>query len=131
MKKIGISTIEIILIIFILIILLFMYNLFGDDITKLKDINENEKREIISLLNLDEFYDEINLEKIEVPLTYKDIYYKIYFNSSTNIDIDNIKANSDLYLNFDKIKDTQYSCTVSNMGKNIDILEEIRTTYSK
>ena len=48
MKKIGISTIEIILIILILIIILFMYNLFGDDITKLNDINENEKREIIS-----------------------------------------------------------------------------------
>lgn len=128
MKKIGISMIEIILIIFLLIIIFFMYNLFGDDITKLNDINEDEKREIISLLNLDEFYNEIHLEKIEVPLTYKDIYYKIYFNSSTNIDIDNIKSNSDL--NFDKINDTQYSCTVSNMGKNIDILEEIRNTYS-
>ena len=110
-----------------------MYNLFGDDITKIDNINENEKREIISLMNLDDYYDEINLEKIAVPLTYRDIYYKIYFNCTTDIDIDNIKSNSnsDIDLYFDKTKDGQYTCTVSNMEKEVDILEEIRTNYSK
>ena len=34
------------------------------DITKIDNIKENEKREIVSLMNLDDFYDEINLEKI-------------------------------------------------------------------
>ena len=133
MKKIIISIIAVILIIFLAIIIFFMYNLFGDDITKIDNINENEKREIISLMNLDDYYDEINLEKIAVPLTYRDIYYKIYFNCTTDIDIDNIKSNSnsDIDLYFDKTKDGQYTCTVSNMEKEVDILEEIRTNYSK
>lgn len=133
MKKIIISIIAVILIIFLAIVILFMYNLFGDDITKIDNINENEKREIISLMNLDDYYDEINLEKIAVPLTYRDIYYKIYFNCSSNIDINNIKSNSnsDIDLYFDRIKDDQYICTVSNMEKQIDILEEIRNNYSK
>lgn len=133
MKKIIISIIAVILIIFLAIVIFFMYNLFGDDITKIDNINENEKREIISLMNLDDYYDEINLEKIAVPLTYRDIYYKIYFNCSSNIDINNIKSNSnsDIDLYFDRIKDDQYICTVSNMEKQIDILEEIRNNYSK
>lgn len=132
MKKIIISIIAVILIIFLAIVIFFMYNLFGDDITKIDNINENEKREIISLMNLDDYYDEINLEKIAVPLTYRDIYYKIYFNCTTDIDIDNIKSNSnsDIDLYFDKTKDGQYTCTVSNMEKEVDILEEIRTNYS-
>lgn len=134
MKKIIISIIAVILIIFLAIVIFFMYNIFGDDITKLDNINENEKSEIISLMNLDDYYDEINLEKIAVPLTYRDIYYKIYFNCSSNIDIDNIKSNSnsDIDLYFNKIKDNQYICTVSNItDKQIDILEEIRNNYSK
>lgn len=134
MKKIIISIIAVILIIFLAIVIFFMYNLFGDDITKINNINENEKSEIISLMNLDDYYDEINLEKIAVPLTYRDIYYKIYFNCSSNIDIDNIKSNSnsDIDLYFNKIKDNQYICTISNItDKQIDILEEIRNNYSK
>lgn len=133
MKKIIISIIAVILIILLAIIIFFMYNLFGDDITKIDNIKDNEKREIISLMNLDDYYDEINLEKITVPLTYRDIYYKIYFNCTTDIDIDNIKSksNSDIDLYFDKTKDGQYTCTVSNMEKEVDILEEIRTNYSK
>lgn len=134
MKKIIISIIAVILIIFLSIVIFFMYNLFGDDITKIDNITENEKREIISLMNLDDYYDEISLEKIAVPLTYRDIYYKIYFNCSSNIDIDNIKSksNSDIDLYFDKTKNDQYICTVSNIiDKQINILEEIRTNYSK
>ena len=133
MKKIIISIITVILIIFLAIVISFMYNLFGDDITKIDNITENEKREIVSLMELDDYYDEINLEKITVPLTYRDIYYKIYFNCFTNIDIDNIESrpNSDLDLYFDKIKDNQYICTVSNMEEQVELLEEIMTKYSK
>lgn len=133
MKKIIISIIAVILIIFLSLVIFFIYHLFGDDITKIDNIKENEKRKIISLMKLEDFYDEINLEKIAVPLTYRDIYYKIYFNCSENMDIDNIKSssNSDIDISFDKAKDNQYICTVSNMEKQIDILEEIRTNYSK
>lgn len=133
MKKIIISIIAVILIIFLVIAILFMYNLFGDDITKIDNITEKEKREIISLMELDDYYDKITLEKIAVPLTYRDIYYKVYFKCSTDIDIDNIgtSPNSDLDLYFDKIKDNQYICTISNMEEQVELLEEMRTTYSK
>lgn len=133
MKKIIISIIVAILIIFLAIVIFFMYNLFGDDITKIDNINENEKRAIVSLMNLDDYYDEINLEKIAVPLTYRDIYYKVYFKCSTDIDIDNLgtSPNSDLDMYFDKIKDNQYICTISNMEEQVELLEEIRSTYSK
>ena len=133
MKKIIISIIVAILIIFLAIVIFFMYNLFGDDITKIDNINENEKRAIVSLMNLDDYYDEINLEKIGVPLTYRDIYYKVYFKCSTDIDIDNLgtSPNSDLDMYFDKIKDNQYICTISNMEEQVELLEEIRSTYSK
>ena len=133
MKKIIISIIAVILIIFLAIVIFFMYNLFGDDITKIDNINENEKRAIVSLMNLDDYYDEINLEKIAVPLTYRDIYYKVYFKCSTDIDIDNLgtSPNSDLDMYFDKIKDNQYICTISNMEEQVELLEEIRSTYSK
>lgn len=135
MKKLIISIIAVILIIFLSIVIFFMYNLFGDDITKIDNINDNEKREIVSLMNLEDYYDEINLKKIAVPLTYRDIYYKIYFNCSSNIDIDKTKSksnlSSDMDLYFDKIKDNQYICTVSNMEKEVDILEEIRNNYSR
>ena len=133
MKKIIISIIAVILIIFLVIAILFMYNLFGDDIIKIDNITEKEKREIISLMELDDYYDKITLEKIAVPLTYRDIYYKVYFKCSTDIDIDNIgtSPNSDLDLYFDKIKDNQYICTISNMEEQVELLEEMRTTYSK
>lgn len=133
MKKIIISIIVAILIIFLAIVIFFMYNLFGDDITKIDNINENEKRAIVSLMNLDDYYDEINLEKIAVPLTYRDIYYKVYFKCSTDIDIDNLgtSPNSDLDMYFDKIKDNKYICTISNMEEQVELLEEIRSTYSK
>ena len=133
MKKRIISIIVAILIIFLAIVIFFMYNLFGDDITKIDNINENEKRAIVSLMNLDDYYDEINLEKIAVPLTYRDIYYKVYFKCSTDIDIDNLgtSPNSDLDMYFDKIKDNQYICTISNMEEQVELLEEIRSTYSK
>ena len=131
MKKIIIPIITVILIIFLVIVIFFIYNLLGDDITKINNVTENEKREIISLMKLDDYCNEISLEKITVPLTYRDIYYKIYFSCSTNIDIDNIESDQKYDLNFDKIKDNQYICTVSYMEKQIDILERIRGKYSK
>lgn len=125
MKKI----ILLIIIIALIIFLTFIYTIFENNLTKINNIKENEKKEIISLMILDDYYDEINLEKMEIPKTHKDIYYKIYFSTSIDINITNIKSNSDLYLKFDKINDNQYSCTISNMGKSINMLEEIRNNY--
>ena len=86
MKKIIISIIAVILIIFLSLVIFFIYHLFGDDITKIDNIKENEKRKIISLMKLEDFYDEINLEKIAVPLTKIInifVLYQIWKNKST------------------------------------------------
>ena len=82
-------------------------------------------------MNLDDLDCEIRQKKMEIPNTYKDIYYKIYFKLSEDENIDNIKSDSDIYTNFVKLDNDNYSCTISNMGKNIELLEEIRKTYEK
>ena len=61
MKKIIIPIITVILIIFLVIVIFFIYNLLGDDITKINNVTENEKREIISLMKLDDYCNEISL----------------------------------------------------------------------
>ena len=131
MKKIILYTIIIILILFFLVIGYFLYVLFGNTFINLNNITDIEKQSIISLMNLDDLDCEISLEKMEIPNTYKDIYYKIYFKLSEDKNMDNIKSDSDIYTNFVKLDNDNYSCTISNMGKNIELLEEIRKTYEK
>ena len=131
MKKIILYTIIIILILFFLVIGYFLYVLFGNTFINLNNITDIEKQSIISLMNLDDLDCEISLEKMEIPNTYKDIYYKIYFKLSEDKNMDNIKSDSDIYTNFVKLDNDKYSCTISNMGKNIELLEEIRKTYEK
>lgn len=46
MKKIIIPIITVILIIFLVIVIFFIYNLLGDDITKINNVTENEKEKL-------------------------------------------------------------------------------------
>ena len=131
MKKIILYTIITILILFFLVIGYFLYVLFGNTVISLNNITDIEKQSIINLMNLDDLDCEISLEKMEIPNTYKDIYYKIYFKLSEDENMDIIKSDSDIYTNFVKLDNDNYSCTISNMGKNIELLEEIRKTYEK
>lgn len=108
-----------------------MYNLIGTNNVSLKDITEDEKNQIIQILNLEIESDNIEFEKISVPKTYKDIYYTIYFYTSNDENIDNTKQNSNLDTDFEKIGNNKYSCTISNMGKSIEVLEKIRSKYKK
>lgn len=54
-------------------------------------------------------------------------------NNIKNCNVENIilNQNSDLNITFSKIKYNQYVYTISNKGKQVDILEEMRTNYSK
>lgn len=108
-----------------------MYNLIGTNNVSLKDITEDEKNQIIQILNLEIESDNIEFEKISVPKTYKDIYYTIYFYTSNDENIDNTKQNSNLDKDFEKIGNNKYNCTISNMGKSIEVLEQIRSKYKK
>lgn len=89
------------------------------------------KKEIIKIIGLNDLYDEITLEKLEVPKIYKDIYYKIYFWVLKDDVINELNTNTNLYIDYNKISDSKYSCIISNQGKSIEILEQIINKYKK
>lgn len=130
MKKI-ICTFLVILAILICIVGYFLYDILGYITINISNIDDTEKEEIISIIGLDDLYDEINLEKIIVPKVYKDIYYKIYFNMPNDSAMNDINLNTNFYNDLDKLSDNKYSCTVSKYGKSIDILEKIIDKYEK
>ena len=114
--------------------ILLLYNLLGTNSINLKEITSSEKEEILKMLNLNNMYNNIELEKLEIPKTYKDKYYIIYF--STDLDDKdglNNKTNN-LYREFIKIKEedkiVKYRCTISNMGKSLKTFEQIVDKYN-
>lgn len=134
-KRTLLILISIPIIVIILFLIYVMYCLLGTNNVNLKNIANNDKSEIIKILNLEIEVDDIELEKLETPKTYKDIYYKLYFsiNSEDKKSIKNINANN-LEANFSKIKANnnkiRYCCTIySETGKSIEFLEEIRNKY--
>lgn len=136
MKKIIKLFVIIILILFVLGMLYIFDNLFGANIIKLNQITSGEKEEILKIINLNGIKDNIELEKIETPKVYKDIFYILYFSTnSESKEKFNDKKIDNLDINFSEIMEknniVQYRCTISNMGKSIEILEQIRDRYGK
>lgn len=133
-KYIKMTVISIFCVIFI-IVTTFIMQLLGNNVIRLKKITEEDKKVIIDLMNLSNLGDYIEIEKIETPKTYKDKYYKIYFEIDKNqATIDNkSRTSSNIYIDFKRIKtksDTvKYSCTVSAFG-NIEVLENIMEKYN-
>lgn len=121
----------IILLIIICAICFLLYNTFSNKIINISNINDFEKKEIIKIIGLNDLYDEITLEKLEVPKIYKDIYYKIYFWVLKDDVINELNTNTNLYIDYNKISDSKYSCIISNQGKSIEILEQIINKYKK
>lgn len=123
-----------ILIMIIIMIITFLNQLFGNNVVELSEINSEEKSAILELMNLSIVSNSIKLEKIETPKTYKDIYYKVYFEIDTNNDIvkTTTNINNDIDIYFEEIKTTknkaEYCCTISGW-KSIKVLEQIRTKY--
>lgn len=125
----------VIMLIFILIIMLILFNqLFGNNVVRLKTITNEDKTIIIDLMNLSDAANRISIEKIETPKIYKDIYYKVYF--EINKDQTYIKntssINNGIYTDFKKIKTKndkeKYSCTISAFG-NLETLDNIMKKY--
>ena len=134
MKKVLKNTVVFIIILVALGMLILLYNLLGNNSINLKEITSSEKEEILKMLNLNNSDNNIELEKLESPKTYKDKYYIIYF--STDLDDKDVLNNktNNLYREFIKTKEknniVKYRCTISNMGKSIKILEQIVDKYS-
>lgn len=137
MRK-AIKILLIFLIITVLLGILYLsYILFGTNSINLKEITSSEKEEILNAIGLNNMSDSIELEKIETPKTYKDKYYILYFSMGLNNNKDTLKNKKidNLDIDFSPIEEKdnilKYRCTISNMGKNIKVLEQIMDKYSK
>jgi hypothetical protein len=135
LAKLVITIVMILICIPILFLIYIMYCLLGTDNVNLENITNDDKSEIINILNLEIDIDNIEFKKIETPKVYKDIYYKLYFsiNSENQSSINDIKTD-DIEANFSKIKEDtnkiKYCCTIYSVtGKNIEFLEKIRERY--
>lgn len=104
MKK-SIKVFIIFIIILVVLGLLYLfYNLLGTNNISLKEITSNEKEKILKIINLNNIKDNVELEKLETPKTYKDIYYTLYFSiNSENEDILNNIEIDNLYIDLSKI----------------------------
>lgn len=132
MKKI----LKLIFIIFLLVILgmISLYNaIFGSISANLKNITSTEKNDILTIIGVDN----IELEKLEIPKNYKDLYYTIYFSMEINNDKEllNNTSTDDIYREFYVIKKNKntikYRCVISDMGNTINTLEQILYKYNK
>lgn len=127
---------KLIFIIFLLVILgmISLYNaIFGSISANLKNITSAEKNDILTIIGVDN----IELEKLEIPKNYKDLYYTIYFSMDINNDkelLNNTSAD-DIYREFYVIKKNKntikYRCVISDMGNTINTLEQILYKYNK
>lgn len=105
----------------------FLYNNLSDNKYDLKNISDSQKKEIIELLNCTEILNDIDLKELQIPKTYRDIYYQVYFETN-NKDIKKYVITSDIYgRDLKELKNNNYCCTIyRNDDKSIDILEAIR-----
>ena len=126
MKKVIGITIAILIILFIIGNIIF-FNIFGYNKYDLKNISDNQKKEIIELLNCTEISNDIILNEMQVPKSYRDIYYQIYFETN-NEDIKKYIISSDIYgRDLEELKNNNYCCAIYREDdKSIEILEEIR-----
>ena len=126
MKKVIGITIAILIILFIIGNIIF-FNIFGYNKYDLKNISDNQKKEIIELLNCTEISNDIILNEMQVPKSYRDIYYQIYFETN-NKDIKRYVITSDIYgRDLKELKNNNYCCAIYREDdKSIEILEEIR-----
>ena len=127
---------KLIFIIFLLVILgmISLYNaIFGSISANLKNITSTEKNDILTIIGVDN----IELEKLEIPKNYKDLYYTIYFSMDINNDKELLHNTStdDIYREFYVIKKNKntikYRCVISDMGNTINTLEQILYKYNK
>ena len=131
-KTVILTLVMIPIIIAILLGIWIIYNIIGSDNVSLKDITEDEKNQIIQLLNLEIENDSIEFKKIATPKVYKDISYKIYFYTSNDENIYTTEKSYNLCINFKKIDNNKYCFDVSSItGKSIEVLEQIINKYKK
>ena len=134
MKKVVIISILSVFIFILITMGMFFCQLLGINVVSLKTISIEDKKIIIDLMSLSDVSNNIRIEKIETPKTYKDKYYKVYF----EIDKDQAKIKNTSTINnsrctdFEEIKTrkdiVKYCCTISAFG-DFETLDNIMKMY--
>ena len=134
MKKVVIISILSVFIFILITMGMFFCQLIGNNVVSLKTISNEDKKIIIDLMSLSDVSNNIRIEKIETPKTYKDKYYKVYF----EIDKDQAKIkntstiNNNICTDFEEIKTrkdiVKYCCTISAFG-DFETLDNIMKMY--
>ena len=78
MKKVIGVVMAILIILFVICNIIF-FNIFGNNKYDLRNISDSQKKEIIELLNCTEILNDIDLKELQIPKTYRDIYYQVYW----------------------------------------------------
>ena len=110
---------------FIFFVMLF-WSVGSNNEIDLRNIDNENREEIIELMGLSDMSNDIELIKAERPTVYRDIYYKIYFYCD-NDKVLQKKENNDVYgRDFIDVKDNEYSCTIYRLDDGqIDLLENL------
>ena len=115
------------------IFLLFKY--VRTEVVYLDAIEIPDKEE---LLNISYIRESIEIEKIETPKIYNNIFYRVYFIVDTTDDVINDSMNelqSNLHLLFERKgfidRKTEYCCTISNYDNRIYFLDRMRHKYKQ
>ena len=118
-------------------IILLLKNYFKNEEIELSEIEEEDKRDMITLMGLDFIKETIEIQKIEIPKVYNNIFYRVYFSIYTHEDLiandpSRFQSNA-LHLSFEKLGITEetieYSCTISSYEKTGNAL--IKTIHDK
>ena len=118
-----------------IIFLLLAY--FKTEVINLKEIENQDKEEMLKLMKISFITIDIDMDRLEIPKIYNNIYYRVYFFIYTTEDIieDNInRIQGNLHLYYEKIdminERTQYCCTISDYNdKGIELLERMQSKY--
>ena len=107
------------------------------ELNRLKEKNI-DKEELLKLMNISHIRESIEIEKIETPKIYNNIFYRVYFIVDTTDDVINDSMNelqSNLHLLFERKgfidRKTEYCCTISNYDNRIYFLDRMRHKYKQ
>ena len=109
-----------------------------NEVVYLDTIENPDKEMLLKLMNIGNIREKIDIEKIETPKVYNNIFYKIYFGVHSTEDVINDSMNqvqNNLHIGFERIgtinRRTEYCCTISDYDNRIYDLDRLRNKYKQ
>ena len=119
-------------------IIFLLLDYFRSEIINLGEIENQDKEEMLKLMKISFINNNIDMDRLEIPKIYNNIYYRIYFLVHTTEDVieDNrnkIQSNM-MHLSYEKLgiveEKTEYCCTISNYNNTgIELLDRMQDKY--